>query len=59
MADEIDHSDAWNVACHRKAESNLARAYIELRGLAAQMWEGPISDEEQDRLKAIIHANDI
>ena len=59
MPEEIDHLDAWNVAHHRKNESNLARAYIELRHLAKVMWEGPITDEEQDRLRAINHSNDI
>lgn len=58
MAEPIDHADAWNVAHHRQGESNLARAYTELRQLALAMWEGPISDEDQDRLKAILHSND-
>lgn len=54
-----DHADAWNVAHHKRAESNLARAYIELRQLAKYMWEGPIDDAEQERLNIIIHANDL
>ena len=56
---EPDHTDAWNVAHYRQHESNLACAYIELRQLSKVMWEGPITDEEQERLKAILHANDI
>lgn len=26
-----DHNEAWSLACHRQTESNLARAYIDLR----------------------------
>lgn len=60
MAAQVpDHVDAWKVAYYQSEGSNLARAYIELRQLSKVMWEGPITDEEQERLKAILHANDI
>lgn len=38
MTEKIDHRDAWNVACHRREGSNLARSYIELR-IALQRLE--------------------
>lgn len=59
--EEADHRDAWNVAHFRAdlSKSNLALAYIELRHLARHMWQGPITDEEQDRLKAILNANEV
>jgi len=56
---EPDHADAWNVAHNRSADSNLARAYIELRHLSKFMWDGPIDDAEQERLSVIVHANDL
>ena len=60
MAAQVpDHADAWNVAHYQIEGSNLARAYIELRQLSNSMWEGPITDEEQERLKAILHSNDV
>lgn len=60
MAAQVpDHADAWNVAHYQIEGSNLARAYIELRQLSKSMWEGPITDEEQGRLKAVILSNDI
>ena len=60
MAAQVpDHADAWNVAHYQIEGSNLARAYIELRQLSKSMWEGPITDEEQERLKAILHSNDV
>lgn len=59
VAQTPDHAEAWNVSHYRSEGSNLARAYIELRQLSKSMWEGPITDEEQERLKAILHSNDI
>ena len=60
MAAQVpDHADAWNVAHYQIEGSNLARAYVELCQLSKSMWEGPITDEEQNRLKAIVQANDL
>lgn len=54
-----DHADAWNVAHYRSEDSNLARAYIELRDLARRERLGNLSPEEDTRLSAIVHSNDI
>lgn len=67
MASDIDddaelipnHNEAWSLAHFKRGNSNLARAYIELRQLALFMWKGPITDEEQERLEAIVTANDL
>lgn len=60
MADNPDHHDAWNVANHRKAGSNLARAYIELRELCDRIEKAmPLRTcVETSRLRRIISSND-
>lgn len=59
MPDTENHGEAWNVAHYKREISNLARCYIELRQLASFKWKGPITDEEQERLKTILQSNDI
>lgn len=54
-----NHNEAWNLAHFRRAGSNLARAYIELRDLARRERLGNLSPVEDTRLSAIIHSNDI
>jgi hypothetical protein len=56
---KIDHTDAWNVACFRKSDSNLARAYIELRQLAVKVMEGAHTPADNARMRAILHSNDL
>lgn len=55
MAGAIDHRDAWNVACHQRAGSNLARSYIELR-VALQRLEDCCEDLSAHRPQAAYDA---
>jgi hypothetical protein len=49
MAD-LQHWDAWNVACNRRTDSNLARCYIEaietLRRCARVLKDGSFGDAQ-------------
>lgn len=54
-----DHCKAWSLAHFRRGSSNMARAYIELRELGLKAIDGPMSVAETDRMREIIHANDI
>jgi len=57
----IDHRDAWNVAHHRRDNSNLARAYIAMREAAALartaldglMGDTDLPDDDSDEMKAM------
>lgn len=67
MASDIDdyaelipnHNEAWSLAVMKRGTSNMARAYVELRELAAKSVQGPLSVHDHYRLKQIIHSNDI
>lgn len=54
-----NHNEAWSLAHFRRGTSNLARAYVELRELAARFSDGTHTRQDRDRLHAISHANDI
>lgn len=59
--DKADHRDAWNVAHHRKDESNLARAYIEMReaadkarrALDALMGDSDLPNDDSPEMEAM------
>ena len=67
MATDVDddaelipnHNEAWSLAHYKRGSSNMARAYIELRELARKGFDGLMTVADEDRLRAIVTANDI
>lgn len=58
---KIDHADAWNVAHVRRDESNLARAYIELRQAVKDAFDPEYEKAvaATNKMEAISKANDL
>jgi hypothetical protein len=63
MSDDAElipnHNEAWLLAIHKRGISNIARAYIELRELAARFSNGTHTRQDREKLHNISHANDL
>lgn len=55
----INHNEAWSLAHHKIAESNLARCYIELRAIGSRVADNAHTIQDLARLHEIVHSNDI
>ena len=61
VEDRIDHADAWNVAHTRYDNSNLARAYVEMRVTLNRLEEACerlAADRSKEAYFAIISTRD-